>query len=37
VDTHTDVSFGAKHMMIRTVRRKFDRVEGLAFAGVMAA
>jgi polyisoprenoid-binding protein YceI len=25
---HTDVSFSAKHMMITTVRGKFDRVEG---------
>ena len=25
---HTDISFSAKHMMITTVRGKFDRVEG---------
>ncbi|MGO9181414.1 MAG: YceI family protein, partial [Candidatus Limnocylindrales bacterium] len=25
---HTDVSFSAKHLMITTVRGKFDRVEG---------
>ena len=25
---HIDVSFSAKHMMITTVRGKFDRVEG---------
>ena len=25
---HTDVSFSAKHMMVTTVRRKFDTVEG---------
>ena len=26
--SHTDVAFSAKHMMITTVRGKFDRVEG---------
>ena len=25
---HTDISFSAKHLMITTVRGKFDRVEG---------
>jgi polyisoprenoid-binding protein YceI len=37
VGTHPDVSFSAKHMMITTVRRKFDRFESLASARVMAA